>query len=404
MAPKSLYFLSASILVLIIAYYLAFISSVDYNKEYPSDSFPVLIFRMVSYKLLTAAGRRALPTPLRVLDDMFGYFKIQVLFVTLDLNIPNILHAGPQNLTTLTTLTGVRSQEDLSRWLRAAESFGYYVFDSKTQLWRNTELSNLLRSGHPNTNENILRLFRQDYFGAFDSAPVALKTGEIAFELIHDGQPYFTFLKENPNHDKVFNAALSDYSRMNVPLREDYDWGKHCNRIIDIGGGNGQFLVDILSFYPQLSGIVLDQQHVVDSAVVRRRQSHPELASKLSFHAGSIFDMETYPNFEENDCITMKHILHDWSDESSAKILQNINKKMKHSNSKLIVIERVLKEHNDEFWNYAMDLIMQVALEGKERTQPEWVSLFSDAGFTLDKVVLTRTPFAVIVATSKNSI
>jgi len=64
------------------------------------------------------------------------------MYITLDLGIPDILNDGPKNSSEIAVLTGVVNPDDITRWLRAAESFGYYEYDIKSSKWRNTELSN----------------------------------------------------------------------------------------------------------------------------------------------------------------------------------------------------------------------------------------------------------------------
>ena len=45
------------------------------------------------------------------------------------------------------------------------------------------------------------------------------------------------------------------------------------------------------------------------------------------------------------------------------------------------------------------DLLMMCTLKGKERGRTQWKDLLSSSGFHLDKIVSTRTPYSVIVAT-----
>jgi len=354
---------------------------------------------MAAHKILTTAGKVFLPKPLRVFDDFFGYFKAQVMYVTLDLGIPDILHDSPKNSSEIAVLTGVVNPDDITRWLRAAESFGYYEYDVKSSKWRNTKLSNFLRTSHPSSLVDSVRPTKLLVFDAYDSAITALRTGRNAFELAHDGKSLFEFLKENPYQASLFHAAMAMHTRLSLPLREDYNWGKECNRIIDIGGGNGQFLIDIISLHSNLKGTVFDLEHVVEAGESNLKENHPHLLSKIAFRAGSMFELETYPKFEDSDCISAKHILHDWADETAITILQNINRNMEGTRSKLLLVERVLKEHNDNPSNYVNDLtLMLMTTGGKHRTKSELSSMLSKSGFSVQQIVRVRAPQSVIVA------
>jgi hypothetical protein len=46
-----------------------------------------------------------------------------------------------------------------------------------------------------------------------------------------------------------------------------------------------------------------------------------------------------------------------------------------------------------------MDLNMLVLLGGRERTEEEYQRLFQAAGFRLERIIPTRSPFSVIEAT-----
>ena len=101
----------------------------------------------------------------------------------------------------------------------------------------------------------------------------------------------------------------------------------------------------------------------------------------------------------------MKHLLQDWSDETAMTILQNIKRNMQGTKSKLLVVERVLKEHYDNPSNYVVDLTMMlVTNHGRLRTNLEWSSLLSKSGFSIQKLVHTRATQSIIVAiASKDS-
>ena len=187
---------------------------------------------------------------------------------------------------------------------------------------------------------------------------------------------------------------MTVHIRLALPLREDYNWGKECNRIIDIGGGNGQFLTDIISLHSNLKGIVFDLDHVVEAGESNLKKNQPHLLSKLAFRAGSMFELETYPKFEDGDCISLKHVLQPWSDEIAITILQNIKRNMEGTESKLLVVERVLEEHNDNPSNYVNDLtLMLMTPGGKHRTKSEFLPILSNQDLAFSRLYV----FALLI-------
>ncbi|PWA96061.1 isoflavone 7-O-methyltransferase [Artemisia annua] len=92
-----------------------------------------------------------------------------------------------------------------------------------------------------------------------------------------------------------------------------------------------------------------------------------------------------------------KNVLHDWSDEEVLKILDKCNQSTSFARDdgkqrKAIIIEMVIDDHDRHdilVTKLLCDVTMMVNLEGKERTEDEWMRLFLKAGFSRYKI--TRT-------------
>jgi hypothetical protein len=91
----------------------------------------------------------------------------------------------------------------------------------------------------------------------------------------------------------------------------------------------------------------------------------------------------------------MKHIIHDWDDEHSIKILQNIHSAM-NEKGKVLIIEMVVPEGDEPSPSKALDLLMLVMEGGKERTKDEYQRLLEASGFRLSRMVPTKSPYSVI--------
>jgi threonine dehydrogenase-like Zn-dependent dehydrogenase len=93
----------------------------------------------------------------------------------------------------------------------------------------------------------------------------------------------------------------------------------------------------------------------------------------------------------------MKHIIHDWNDASSVKILQSIHQAM-NENGKLLIVEMVVPEGNEPSPSKMLDIEMLVMEGGKERTEKEYRNLLADGGFQLKRIVPTRSPYSIVEA------
>lgn len=100
------------------------------------------------------------------------------------------------------------------------------------------------------------------------------------------------------------------------------------------------------------------------------------------------------------DAYVMRWILHDWSDEESIALLENLRKIAK-PNARLMRVEPVTPETAEFDMGKWMDLNMMVMATGRERTAAEFRDLLDRAGFALEEIVPTPSPLSIVVGTPK---
>jgi hypothetical protein len=94
----------------------------------------------------------------------------------------------------------------------------------------------------------------------------------------------------------------------------------------------------------------------------------------------------------------MKHIIHDWDDERASVILKNIATAMGAKKGKVILLESVVPDGPQPDLGKFIDIEMLMLPGGRERTAGEFKELFAQSGFTLTKVVPTKSPLSVVEA------
>jgi O-methyltransferase domain len=91
----------------------------------------------------------------------------------------------------------------------------------------------------------------------------------------------------------------------------------------------------------------------------------------------------------------MRHILHDWQDDTCVRILGNIREVIPPS-GRLLVIEAVVPDGNDESPSKLFDMFMMTLPDGLERTEAQFRAIFNASGFTLTGITPTESPVSVI--------
>lgn len=198
-------------------------------------------------------------------------------------------------------------------------------------------------------------------------------------------------MADEPELDAIFNDAMTNMSGLAIaPVIAGYDFSRYPT-IVDVAGGHGRFLAEILNATPQARGILFDQPHVVADAPALLEQY--QVADRVKVAEGSFFDAVT----EAGDAYLLKHIIHDWADDEATQILGNIRKAAgvgKH----VLIVEFVIPAHGREFPGNRLDLEMHVAAGARERTAAQYDRLLSRAGFRMTRVVETVSPISVVEA------
>jgi hypothetical protein len=137
--------------------------------------------------------------------------------------------------------------------------------------------------------------------------------------------------------------------------------------VVDVGGGNGSTLVELLRKHPGLRGIVFDLPETV--------RDEAALGDRIEFVGGDFF--ESVPR---GDVHVLSGILHDWNDERATAILRTVRAAAR-DDGRLLINDSVLPEGNDPDGAKWLDLLMLSLLGGKERSEAQWRALLEAGGF-----------------------
>jgi hypothetical protein len=321
------------------------------------------------------------------------YFSSRALYAAAALDVAGALAGGAKNIDELARATGAHAPS-LYRVLRVLASSGIFS-ESDDRRISNTPLSELLRANVPGSLRDLVLLFGDETsWRSWEGILHAVRTGEAPFEHLY-GQKFFDYLQGHPDKAAMFDRAMaSASSTTNAAVAEAYDFSG-LGTLVDVAGGVGAALCSILKATPGLRGIVFDLPHVCDRA--RAYIAQQALAERCEFAGGSFF--ESVP--PGADAYFMKHILHDWGDEECARILAACRNAMGEK-ARLLICERIVPAGNEPSSAKLIDLHMMMTNHGgRERTQEEYRELLSAAGFDLQRVFPTSTPWSVIEAVKK---
>ena len=327
--------------------------------------------------------------PVQMLDLIMGYWVSRALFCVAKLGIAELIGDGAKSAEELAGATRSNAGA-LYRVLRALASKG--VFAEKGGKFSLTPLGTTLRAGVPGSMRNFALMMVDDYnWEAWRELGYGIETGKIAFDRVH-GVPAFEFLGKHPEQAKIFGESMGDLSAVESPaIAEAYDFSRFT-KIVDIGGGHGALLAEILEAQSALEGLLFDDPQVIANAKKDAHINDPAVRGRVETASGSFF--ESVP--AGADAYAMKYILHDWADEKSLQILRNVRKEIPATGT-LLVFDTVVPEAGAEnTWSKWLDINMLVIVGGKERTEREFAELFAKAGFLLTRVVATKSMLSIV--------
>ncbi len=309
-------------------------------------------------------------------------------------------------LTQLLEKTDIISADHLYRLLRSCESEGIFSVkqDGETVVVHNTpESCMLIRDAPGSLAPMVLHAMYESALALNhlnDVVTSTEKSKQTAWDFFSPKQSYWAWLDEPAQTEtrQIFNNHMVNMTEAHLPfICKGFAWGALLEKIgdgkavkvVDVGGGKGHLLkamLDVASFKP----VVFDTPLMVDEAAEFWRGTDVELVKGDFFKSATIPVAHVY---------TLKHILHDWSDDKSIDILRAIRvQASKVPNSRVMIIELVLDEGRKlgpaEAW---LDIQMLNVVGGKERSRKQWErDVISKAGMRIEAVHVTGGDHAII--------
>jgi O-methyltransferase domain len=213
---------------------------------------------------------------------------------------------------------------------------------------------------------------RPYYWQSWGALLHTVRTGENAFRHVNGVGPW-EYRAGDPEEAAIFDRAMADLARRSQQaLLAAYDFGRF-GTVVDVGGGSGALLIEVLRAHPRVRGVLFDLPHVVEAA--RAAIAAAGVKARCQAMAGSFF--EAVP--AGGDAYVLRAVLHDWQDPEASAILERCRAAMRPGTT-LLVIERDLGPPNAEPEAKLSDLNMLVAPGGRERTIDEYAALLDAAG------------------------
>jgi predicted O-methyltransferase YrrM/AraC-like DNA-binding protein len=317
-----------------------------------------------------------------------AYHEAALVYAAVKLGLPDRMGTRAWTSEQLTAELGL-SPPHLLRFLRGLSTLGICeeLPDGSFTL---APAGQSLQSGAPSRLAEKVRIVVEQYWQPWANLVSCLETGKPAFDHVF-GMTVWDWRRQHAEQGDIFNSYLAKETLAQADsILEALD-ASRVRTIADIGGGGG-LIAAVVRANPQVQGILFDRPQTLETA--KRFLQSLGVAERVQCMSGDFLSAVEV----QADLYLLKSVLQQWDDADSLTILRNCRSAMQDA-ARLLVIERLIPERAlADPAAIMVDLHMMTITGGRVRSREQFEALLSQAGFTLAKVMPTRSGLTIIDA------
>lgn len=317
---------------------------------------------------------------------IYAHNRARAVHVAAHLGLADLILSGTTTAEGLAQATGVDPWR-MVRFMRYLVGVG--VFRRSSDGYDVTEVGRYLGSDTPQTLLNAA-LTVHFFYPAWGELETVLKTGQPGYEAA-TGKKHFDDMLDRPDFAAAFDKAMNELFIPETTAKVGaYDFSQY-DRLMDVGGGNGEVLLQLLQANPKMRARLFDLPHVAERA--KDRLQGIGLGERCETTGGSFFD----PLPKGSDAILLRHIIHDWPEEDALLILKNCREAL-DLGGRVLIAEAILEDADNVTLPIRLDLSMMVYYHGAERTLDEYRDLLGRAGLGICGVHVATPALSILEA------
>jgi 2,7-dihydroxy-5-methyl-1-naphthoate 7-O-methyltransferase len=312
------------------------------------------------------------------------------LHVVVTLRVAQRIAAGTDHVDDLAAAAGA-DRDSLHRVLRHLVGRGVFEEPSPGTFALNDAARQLL-------DEGLVIGFDLDGFGgrmahAWSTMLSAVRTGRPAYREVF-GRDYWDDLHAHPEIAAQFDALMGPAGHGTPDPDVLLSGWDGVGTVVDVGGGTGALLIEILRAHPAVHGTLVDLPGTVARAAPRFGLAG--VADRVTLAPQSFFD----PLPAGADVYVMKNVLSDWSDTEATALLARCADAARPRGR--VVMASGVSPDSDR--GPAPELLMMVLVGGRGRTLSEFRSLAREAGLEVTTAGNNRAGRFIVECTAAGGV
>lgn len=308
-----------------------------------------------------------------------GALRTQAIYVVAKLGVADRLAMGPQSAEDLAERLQVHAPT-LRRVLRFLVACGVFL-ETDDGRFRLAPPGESLQTAHPRSLRPSAIRAGEGMWEVSSRLLDAVRTGRTPHEDVH-GTTFFERIDDD--RSAAFGARMNGSTPGLGAAIARLDSVQRARTIVDVGGGHGGVLIELLRAHPSARGVLFDRAATIEGA--RPLIEAAGLGDRCEVVAGDFF--ESVP--KGGDVYLLSWILHDWDDAQAVHILRACRAA---ADATLVIVEVLLPPramsldagHGAIADPYTLDLQMLLLTGGRERTAAEYATLLGEAGYAIQE-------------------
>jgi hypothetical protein len=319
-------------------------------------------------------------TPDLILQTAVGFMMSKHLFAANDLGLFEKLADRP---LTLDELAKDLSIPPRTARITADAMVALGFLEKQDDRYRNSSVSQTFLSGKaPADLRPFLRFWNHISYPQWQNLEEALRTNRgVGGDVDLDSE-----------QQRIFSegvAAINAGPAHAMP--EKYDFTRH-RKVLDLGGGVGEFLVPILDRFPQLEGTLFELPPVTE--VAKDALAANPVGSRINIVAGDLFE-DAIP--EDHDALILAHVVHYFDHARNLELLSRIRERVSAGARVLIVDFWTNPQHTEPLFGALMAGEFLTSVGGDVFSEEEAKGWLRETGWEYLQTIPLEGPVSLVV-------
>jgi O-methyltransferase domain/Dimerisation domain len=319
-------------------------------------------------------------TPDLILQTAAGFMMSKHLFAANDLGLFEKLADRPLTLDELAKDLGIPPR---TARITADAMVALGFLEKQDDRYRNSSVSQTFLSGKaPADLRPFLRFWNHISYPQWQNLEEALRTNRgVGGDVDLDSE-----------QQRIFSegvAAINAGPAHAMP--EKYDFTRH-RKVLDLGGGVGEFLVPILDRFPQLEGTLFELPPVTE--VAKDALAANPVGSRINIVAGDLFE-DAIP--EDHDALILAHVVHYFDHARNLELLRRIRERVLAGARVLMVDFWTNPQHTEPLFAALMAGEFLTSVGGDVFSEEEAKGWLRETGWEYLQTIPLEGPISMVV-------